>query len=334
MEHAIIHSDLTKSQINPNSLLDEYNHLLQKDINKLLPGKTLLQAYCPVTGEKEIQKSFHKMGMKYHISRTLGNIYMSPCPSVDLVQHFYLESSAHKYWLAELNPMTYKVRQEKIILPHTEWVKEFLSQYFSKKYNLQLAEFLPDNWSFFQASKDHLPRNSYKLINILFDIHSTNSVVSKDEISTESGPESLDATFLFEALERSPSPYDLLNKVKFSLKSGGLCFMTCHLSSGLEVKVLGEESDIFVPMERINLLSFEGMNALIEKVGGFEILEFSTPAVLDIPNLKSKLKQLGENSFIKYILHIRKDENILESFQDFLQLNRLGSYGRLVLRKK
>ena len=87
-------------------------------------------------------------------------------------------------------------------------------------------------------------------------------------------------------------------------------------------------------MERINLLSFEGMNALIEKVGELEILEFSTPAVLDIPNLESKLKQTEGNTFFKYILEVRKDENLLESFQDFLQLNRLGSYGRLVLRKK
>ena len=110
--------------------------------------------------------------------------------------------------------------------------------------------------------------------------------------------------------------------------------MTCHLSSGLEVKVLGENSDIFVPMERINLLSFEGMNALIENVGELEILEFSTPAVLDIPNLESKLKQTGGNTFFKYIFDVRKDEKLLESFQDFLQLNRLGSYGRLVLRKK
>ena len=110
--------------------------------------------------------------------------------------------------------------------------------------------------------------------------------------------------------------------------------MTCHLSSGLEVKVLEENSDIFVPMERINLLSFEGMNALIANVGGLEILEFSTPAVLDIPNLESKLRQSEGNTFFKYIFDVRKDEKLLESFQDFLQLNRLGSYGRLVLRKK
>ena len=120
---------------------------MQKDIKKLLPTKNLVQAFCPVSGEKEVQKSFDKMGMKYHVSQTYGNVYMSPCPSLDLVKQFYLESSAHKFWLEELNPMTQKVRHEKIILPQVDWVKGFLSLYFPDKYNLQLAEFFPNNWS-------------------------------------------------------------------------------------------------------------------------------------------------------------------------------------------
>ena len=95
----------------------------------------------------------------------------------------------------------------------------------------------------------------------------------------------MDAVFLFEALERSVEPLDLLQKVFNSLKSGGLCFITCLLSSGFEVQMLGKDSEIFVPPERMNLLSYEGMNALIEKLDGFEILEFSTPGVLDISNV-------------------------------------------------
>jgi hypothetical protein len=144
---------------------------------------------------------------------------------------------------------------------------------------------------------------------------------------------SMDAVFLFEALDRSVEPFELLQKVFNSIKSGGLCFITSLLSSGFEVQVLGQKSDIFVPPERMNLLSFEGMIALIEKLDGFEILEFSTPGVLDIPNTIIKMDEFSSSGFFRYIFRKRQDSELLNSFQDFLQMNRLGTFGRLVLKK-
>ncbi|HBU77981.1 MAG TPA: hypothetical protein DEF18_07745, partial [Muricauda sp.] len=78
MERAIIHSDLKKQEIQPQYLLDNYLDLLSKDIKKMLPKDSLQNASCPVTGEKEVQDSFPKMGMQYQVSQTLGNIYLSP----------------------------------------------------------------------------------------------------------------------------------------------------------------------------------------------------------------------------------------------------------------
>ena len=69
------------------------------------------------------------------------------------------------------------------------------------------------------------------------------------------------------------------------LKPGGLCFITCLLSSGFDVLVMGQDSGIFLPPERMNFLSYDGMNTILDKVGGFEILEFSTPGVLDVQNI-------------------------------------------------
>ena len=83
----------------------------------------------------------------------------------------------------------------------------------------------------------------------------------------------------------------------------------------------------------MNLFSYEGINALIDKVGGFEVLEFSTPGVLDIPNVIKQLDQVNDATFFRYILKNRQDAELVSSFQDFLQMNRLGTFGRLVLKK-
>ena len=66
----------------------------------------------------------------------------------------------------------------------------------------------------------------------------------------------------------------------------------------------------------------------------FEILEFSTPGVLDIPNVVNRLEDLNNSAFFKYIFNERKDSEIINSFQDYLQMNRLGTFARLVLRKQ
>ena len=84
----------------------------------------------------------------------------------------------------------------------------------------------------------------------------------------------------------------------------------------------------------MNIFSYKGLKALIEKLNCFEILEFSTPSVLDIPNVIKHLDVINNPEFFKYIFKDREDPEILKSFQDFLQMNRLGTFGRLVLRKQ
>lgn len=333
MERAVIHSNLKKHEIQPQPLLEKYLVLLNGEIRKKLPAGSMHAATCPVTGEREVRESFRKMGMQYHVSQTLGNIYLSPRPAMDVLKSFYRKSAARKFWLTELWPQTQEVRQEKIILPQLEWSQGFISQYISER-KLLMAEFLPNHWGYYISAKDLFPVSEYKLVESLFDPATAKGKVSDSDMTDETTDSSLDAAFLFEALDRSPDPLDVLKKVGNALKPGGLCFITCLLSSGFEVQVLGQESEIFVPPERMNLFSYEGMHSLIEKVGGFEVLEFSTPGVLDIPNVIKQLDRINDAAFFRYILKQRQDAEMITSFQDFLQLNRLGTFGRLVLRKK
>jgi SAM-dependent methyltransferase len=183
------------------------------------------------------------------------------------------------------------------------------------------------------AARKVFPGANYKMIDNLFDSSSAKGEVKVLDIVEKVDDISIDAAFLFEALDRSPDPTVLLERVKHALKPGGLCFITCLLSSGFEVQMLGEDSEVFVPPERMNLFSFEGMLDLVKKTGGLDVLELSTPGVLDIANVIKKLDQIENASFFNYILSMRQEPALIESFQDFLQLNCLGTFGRLVLRK-
>ena len=139
---------------------------------------------------------------------------------------------------------------------------------------------------------------------------------------------------MFEAIERSVDPLSLFKKASSKLKPGGLCFITTHLSSGFEIKILKEASEVFIPPEKMNIFSYEGIAKLIEIDGSFDILEFSTPGVLDVSNVKEKLNKSHDFSFIDYILKVRQGQNFDKSLLEFIQMNRLGTFGRIVLRKK
>ena len=333
MERATLQSDLTKKEILPQPLLDQYLALIKEDIKKMLPVESMQDASCPVSGEQEVRESFQKMEMEYRVSQTLGNIYLSPRPSMDLLTTFYHKSSARKFWLTELWPQTREVREEKVILPQLEWAQGFISQYFSRR-KLLMVEFLPSNWCYYQSARYIWPEAKYQLNDLLFDLKIAKGEVSTPVLCDNTKGSTLDVALLFEALDRSVNPTEIIKKVNNMLKPGGLCFITCLLSSGFEVNVLGQASGIFIPPVRMNILSFEGMNALIDKVTGFEVLEFSTPGVLDIPNVVKKLDLVDNATFFYYLFKQRDDTELVSSFQNFLQLNRLGTFGRLVLRKK
>ena len=332
MERAVIHSDLNKNEIQPQSLLLKYRDLLEQDIAKLLLPFSLEESSCPVSGEKSIQSSFSKMGMHYRVSSTMKNIYLSPRPSMEKLSSFYLKSIARKFWLNELWEETKDIRIQKIILPQLDWVQNFLSQ-FGLEGELDIAEFLPNHWGYSDEVEKKLPNVNYKLAEPLFDFENNKKYIEQciklDNIMINS----FDVALLFEGIDRSPDPSNVLQKVKEGLKPGGLCFITCLLSSGFEIQSLGRDSEVFVPPERMNLFSFEGLQILIEKIGGFEVIEFSTPGVLDIPNVKDKMSSMEVDPFFNYIFKERKDSSLIESFQDFLQINRLGTFGRLVLKK-
>ena len=229
MERAVIQSDLKKHNIQPENLLSNYHSLLKEDIKNLLPENVLKASNCPVSNEKDIRENFIRLGMKYKMSLSLGNIYLSPRPSADNLKLFYQQSKARSYWLTELWPETKTIRSKKIILPQLEWVKGFMAQFGSPR-TLNIGEYLPNHWGYASQVKHIIPVEKYHLVDPLFNPYFVKDLKSL-HIVEKVLEGSLDSALLFEALDRTVNPRELLERVKNSLKPGGLCFITCLLAS-------------------------------------------------------------------------------------------------------
>lgn len=110
--------------------------------------------------------------------------------------------------------------------------------------------------------------------------------------------------------------------------------MTTISISGFDMQVLWENSRSIFPLDRINVFSYMGLKLLAQR-HGFEMIEYSTPGVLDFDIVENELKKHHEIEcprFVKTMVE-REDEQLKQDFQNFLQVNRLSSFVRIVLRK-
>ena len=330
MERAIIHSGLARDSIQPAELLGKYFELLRSDIKEALLNRPLKEVGCPVSGEMGRRGTFEKMGLVFNKSENFGNIYISPRPTESHLKEFYFESRAREFWLTELWSKTREERMSKIIAPQLEWVRDGLIEHRPSE-SFAVAELAANNWGYAMCAREIIPQADYSLVEPMIAAALLPEDLADNIKMDLLAPESQDAVLLFEALDRSFDPRKTLSDAKVALKEGGLCFLTCLLSSGFESQVLGEASDIFIPPERMNIFSYEGLLSLLSSSKEFEIIEFSTPSVLDVENVIQKLKR--DETFLHYILKERSDAGLLRSFQEFLQFNRLGTFGRVVLQK-
>tara|TARA_B100001245_G_scaffold226876_1_gene202732 strand:- start:2252 stop:3223 length:972 start_codon:yes stop_codon:yes gene_type:complete len=323
METSILNLELKKNKINPKTYLKRYIKLIEKDCKKILKPKLLKKSHCPTNKEKSCSSSFKVFGMKYNVSKTYKNIYLEKKPDEALLRKFYLNSKARKFWKNKIWPTTKNERNKKIIYPLVEWIERFIDN----KKKVIFYEFFSNHTNFSQGIRKKFKRSKYVFLNSL--IENSKKYRNYDPNFKKKDKK---IAVLFESINRCVEPEKLMKNVKIKLESGDLCFITTLLASGFEIKILGKSSKTFIPPERMNILSLEGLQSLIKKVGGFEILELSTPAILDIPNVIEKMDK--KNEFFNYIFNQRKDSQLIENYRQFLQLFRLGTYCRMVLKRK
>lgn len=324
METRVVHIDLISSEIKPQDLLARYFKKVAEDCEKFFPASARKKVPCPGCGSNEVRESFSKFGMQYIVCGGCYSYYVGERPAQAAIDSFYRESRAREFWLADLWTKTLEQRRGKILEPFLEWMASYLSD------SATVIELYPHQWGLTELSK---PWN-WKVVEPQFPtklcpVKNLNAMM----VSAKDAGQA-DAVCLMDTIGRAADPKALLSEVHKMLKPGGMCFMSSLLSSGLELMVLKDTSDTVFPPDRLNVLSYEGINRLIE-AAGFETVEFSTPGVLDMQIIREAIekKHAAVPQFFNYILETRKDEELVTAFQDFLQTYRLSSQARIVLRK-
>ncbi len=328
MEHSVFRRKLDKNKIQPPELMSTYTEKIISDI-KMID----VDYYVEFINLDTSIENFEKFGMSYSYAKNNSGVFLNPRPNKDTLRNFYINSNSRSFWLKNILKETQKKRVDEIILPHLNWVKEIMSQYYNKDLTtLEIIEFNPVHWLYLDNINNFFNTN-YSFYDLFFPVDKIPSPIKNFEIVNELETHKYDCCFLFESIDRALNPVALLSSVLNALKVNGICFISCLLSSGFEAKSLGKASNVFFPPEKMNLFSYEGIIKLINENECFEIIEFSTPSLLDLENVLTNLQDVEGRSFISYMLDERNDEYIKNKFKDFLQENRLGSSARIAIKK-
>jgi len=336
VKNVVIFDRYNGVDLKPSSLFNDYVKLTAESIKTFfVKGAKLQKCACPGCENKDMVSSFEKFGLQYNECKSCGTLYISPRPTdIDLVR-YYKESPARILWRNELSKKTDKARKEKIIKPRFAWIEESTREYLDNPQHY--ADIDTDQQAYVDEIKKSKIFTQKTLINPFLEIdpkktgiNVIGSLLDKVQIKND-----IDVISLFEVADHTSDINLLFRKFNQWLKPGGLCFVTSIIISGFDFQVLWDKSENLFPPDRLNVFSVQGFNDLFKR-HGFECLEFSTPGILDLENVKRTAAHNPElilPRFIKNLVSSGEDK-LGQAFQEFLQANLLSSYARMVIRKK
>jgi len=326
-----------KVEFKPKESFNQYLQLVTKDIKKYFDPKNLIKVACPACQSTKEQPAFQKLGFTYVECQNCQSLYLNPRPGAEAIQKFFTESESAQFWNQQLSQETKKSRDEKIYKIRLQWMRDTLKIYAPQAHSVL---------DFYSRNMDYL--NEFLEAKIFSEVYLLNPYLEQPKLNippngtvslitdskAQAFSQKIDTVCSFETLDFICDPHLTFKLAAQLLKKDGLFFVTTLSISGFDLQILWDQSSSIFPPDRINVLSKKGIRHLAEKFG-FEIIEYSTPGILDLDIVENEYKQNArntENRFVRGLLE-SQSETIRVDFQQFLQRNRLSSYVRLVLKK-
>lgn len=141
-----------------------------------------------------------------------------------------------------------------------------------------------------------------------------------------------DVLLCIDSIQRCADPDTFVAEGCSALRQNGLLFLTARLGTGFDILTLGEKCETIYPYEYVFLPSVRGIVDLLKR-NNFEVVETSTPGMLDVAHVYRQRSEIDErNNFVRMIMS-SYNERLFSDFQKFLQKHGLSSYVNIVAKK-
>jgi len=326
---------MKESDIRDSNILKKYQKLVDEDVRKFFYNKKdFKDINYKSWGCKKVKKIFEKKRFKYYQCSHTKTIFANPRPKPELLEKFYSKTKSSTYWLNKFFLPKLEARRNKIAKPRADFFSKNFAQYKKKRildigaglgiFLLELKKKWP-NANLFALEPSKLMADkcrSYKIKVFETTVEKMNASKKK-----------FDAITCFELFEHLYDPKYFLKKIYKLLNKNGIFYFTTLNGMGFDIQMLGKNSNSVYPPYHINFFNPNSIELLLKKVG-FNVLSIDTPGKLDLSIVENNSfllagqKKVFFNNFIK-----NSSKKYKEQFQKYLQLNKLSSHMRIVVRK-
>lgn len=318
----LVHYEVFDSQVNaavihPKSLFENERELAKAFAERYKVDSRIED--CPICGCARDEVIFEKWGQKYAICPNTWSLSLASMPEEKVWKEYFYTSELAQFRASAYFQEEVARKRAEFWRSHAEWIDGRVKRY--------LGSGLYDviDWGTKAVSwYEELKEASF-----------AKSVYVKDPlppVEEMTARDSVDIVCLMDVIQRQCKPRKLLEQVQKALKPDGILIAACRAGSGFDILSLREHSDSVYPFDHIFLPSPQEMKLLLEGAG-FEILEITTPGLLDVDFLRKGSADIPKDQYFQRYILSQPDELVFERLQAFLQRNNLSSHLRVVARK-
>lgn len=238
---------MKESEIRPLDLFNRFLSLSEQDIARFFSDRSQLsEVECPGCGGDSYQPAMEKFGFKYVTCTACGSLFVSPRPSEQMIDQYYRESQAVKFWESSFYKETSEARRNKVIKPRAEYVAKL-----ARTDGGECLGTLVDVGAGFGIFLEEVAK-----LNVFADIVGIEPapnlaeicrqrgfrVLEKPAERIESGELNASWATAFEVLEHVHSPPRFLQSIGNILQPGGKLVLTTLTVTGFDIQMLWNHS--------------------------------------------------------------------------------------------
>lgn len=326
MRNVVIQDTFSETDIRPGGEASEYVAHVKRDARAFFKSE-LIGIECPGCLLSEYSTVFDRFGFDYVECSKCGTVFMNPRPPQEVVDDYYNQSGAARFWRDELLRVSEAQRKEHIYIPRLNWLSRTV-----KKCRVESKRYI-DVYSKYREMLRHIGDwlpfdNGY----VYRPMNHENTVNGFEKIESLGGDESLNLNVatMFEVVERVSSPDAVVKSLRNNLARDALLFLTTSTIDGFEHQVLWDDSKNIFPPDHMTVFSIKGLEELLRR-NQLKVVELSTPGILDVDIVRNEMLKGDDFRTHRFLTRIlaSDDDELRADFQRFLQRNRLSSHIRV-----
>ncbi len=325
-------------KMRPENLMSEMNLLWKKSGQKFYADykDNFISIDCPACGHEEGIEFFKKWRFTHKICGVCKTIFVSPRPEEKLLETYYNNYQAPKYW-NQILVNTDSYRKKIQYKPRARKILSAIKANTSRKPELAV-DLGAGSGAFSLSLKDLEYWDRVLSLDLSVEcVEKCKSAGLDAKVGSvySLSPASIDYLAMNDLIEHLSNPEEFLCSCNKVLKPRGFLSIACPNGQGFDFKIMKDKAVNIHPPEHLQYFNPESMKVILNKTG-FDIIMLETPGILDVQiverEVKNKSFKIKNNDFIKYLLE-ECDDCIKDDFQKFLSVNYLSSHMLVVAQK-